>query len=57
MTYGLKENTQLILRSIRKEPVPSLSVPDHPLTPKDLPTKGLRANTQLIMRSRQKSVQ
>ena len=57
MTYGLKENTQLILRSIRKEPVPSLSVPAHPLTPKDLPTKGLRANTQLIMRSRQKSVQ
>lgn len=57
MTYELKENTQLILRSIRKEPVPSLSVPAHPLTPKDLPTKGLRANTQLIMRSRQKSVQ
>ena len=57
MTYGLKENTQLILRSIRKEPVPSLSIPAHPLTPKDLPTKGLRANTQLIMRSRNKSVQ
>lgn len=57
MTYRLKENTQLILRSIRKEPVPSLSIPAHPLTPKDLPTKGLRANTQLIMRSRQKSVQ
>lgn len=57
MTYGLKENTQLILRSIRKEPVPSLSVPAHPLIPKDLPTKGLRANTQLIMRSHQKSVQ
>ena len=57
MTYGLKENTQLILRSIRKEPVPSLSVPAHPLIPKDLPTKGLRANTQLIMRSHQKSIQ
>lgn len=56
-TYGLKENTQLILRSVRREPVPSLSVPAHPLPTKDLPTKGLRANTQLIMRSRRKDVQ
>ena len=48
-TYGLKENTQLILRTIRKEPVPSLSAPT--LKPKDLPTYGLKENTQLILRS------
>ncbi len=57
-TFGLKENTQLILRTIRKEPLPSFGGPDHtPLVPKDQPTRGLRANTQLIMRSRRKDVQ
>jgi len=57
-TSDLKENMQLILRTIRKEPLPSFGGPDHtPLVPKDLPTRGLRANTQLIMRSRRKDVQ
>lgn len=57
-TFDLKENTQLILRTIRKEPLPSFGGPDHtPLVPKDQPTRGLRANTQLIMRSRRKDVQ
>ncbi len=57
MTNGLKENTQLILRSIQRKPLPSLSEPSHPLAPKDPTTRGLRANTQLILRNRQKDGQ
>jgi len=57
MTNGLKENTQLILRSIQRKSLPSLSEPSHPLAPKDPTTRGLRANTQLILRNRQKDTQ